>query len=97
MSETIGVIGAGQMGAGIAQAAAASGRRVILADRELAIAEKARDGIAKRLARLVEKGELADAGEVLERIEPAAAKIARLISSRSVAASMTKAASAIGA
>ena len=72
MSETIGVIGAGQMGAGIAQAAAASGRRVILADRELAIAEKARDGIAKRLARLVEKGELADAGEVLERIEPAA-------------------------
>jgi len=54
--------------------AAASGLRVILADRELAIAEKARDAIGKRLARLVEKGQLdaGAAGEALARIAPAA-------------------------
>ena len=50
--ETVGIIGAGQMGAGIAQVAAASGYTVVLADREPAIAEKARDSIAKRFARL---------------------------------------------
>jgi 3-hydroxybutyryl-CoA dehydrogenase len=71
--ETIGIIGAGQMGAGIAQVAAANGYRVILSDRELAIAEAARDGIARRLARLVAKGTLpqAEADAALERIEPA--------------------------
>jgi len=71
--ETIGVIGAGQMGAGIAQVAATSGYRVVLGDRELAIADKAKDGIYRRLARLVEKGKL-DQGEAdaaLGRIEPA--------------------------
>jgi 3-hydroxybutyryl-CoA dehydrogenase len=56
--ETVGIIGAGQMGAGIAQVAATSGYAVVLLDRDLAIAEKARDGIGKRLARLVEKGQL---------------------------------------
>ncbi len=72
--QTIGIIGAGQMGAGIAQVAATCGWRVILADRELVIADKAKDGIAKRLARLVEKGKLsdADATAALARIEPAA-------------------------
>jgi len=66
--ETVGVIGAGQMGAGIAQVAAASGRKVLLVDRDAAIAAKAKDGIAKRLTRLVEKGVLDDAAPVLERI-----------------------------
>jgi len=72
--ETIGIIGAGQMGAGIAQVAAASGYRVILNDRDLVIAQQAKDGIAKRLARLVEKGKLAaaDAAAALDRLEPAA-------------------------
>ncbi|WP_347302766.1 3-hydroxyacyl-CoA dehydrogenase NAD-binding domain-containing protein [Croceibacterium sp. TMG7-5b_MA50] len=71
--ETIGIIGAGQMGAGIAQVVAASGRRVILTDRDLAIAEQARAGIGKRLQRLVEKDKLgsADAEAALARIEPA--------------------------
>jgi len=70
--DSIGVIGAGQMGSGIAQVAAASGRSVFLADREIAIAEKAKAGIAKRLARLVEKEKIAqaDADATLERIEP---------------------------
>jgi 3-hydroxybutyryl-CoA dehydrogenase len=56
--DTVGIIGAGQMGAGVAQVAAASGYAVVLVDRDLAIAEKARDGIGKRLARLVEKGQI---------------------------------------
>ena len=70
--DTVGIIGAGQMGAGIAQVAAASGYAVVLADRELAIAEKARDAIGKRLARLVEKGQLeGDAADAaLARIRP---------------------------
>jgi 3-hydroxybutyryl-CoA dehydrogenase len=72
--ETIGIIGAGQMGSGIAQVVTASGHRVILADRDLTIAEKAKDGIGKRLARLVEKDKLAasDAEATLARIHPAA-------------------------
>jgi len=70
--DTVGIIGAGQMGAGIAQVAAASGYAVVLVDRDLAIAEKARDGIGKRLARLVEKGQLeaAEADAALARIRP---------------------------
>ncbi|MXO87166.1 3-hydroxyacyl-CoA dehydrogenase NAD-binding domain-containing protein [Alteraurantiacibacter aestuarii] len=70
LSKTIGIIGAGQMGAGIAQVAAASGHKVILVDREPAIAEKAKAGITKRLARLVEKEKiaLADADAALARI-----------------------------
>jgi 3-hydroxybutyryl-CoA dehydrogenase len=70
--ETIGIIGAGQMGAGIAQVAAASGRRVLLADRETSVAEKAKGGIEKRLARLIEKDQLTapDAEAALGRIEP---------------------------
>lgn len=73
MSETIGIIGAGQMGSGIAQVVASSGRKVVLADRELAIAEKAKAAIGKRLARLVEKDKLtqARADEALDQITPA--------------------------
>ncbi len=39
---TIGVLGAGQMGGGIAQVAAAAGYDVILADASLELAEKGR-------------------------------------------------------
>ncbi len=72
--EIVGIIGAGQMGAGIAQVIAASGRQVILADRERAIAEKAKGGIEKRLARLVEKEKLGagEAEAALSRIRPSA-------------------------
>lgn len=52
---SIGVIGAGQMGAGIAQVAAQAGLRVFLADVSQDVAEKAKAGIAKQLGRLVEK------------------------------------------
>lgn len=64
-----GVIGAGQMGAGIAQVAAQSGHRVTLRDVEERFLERGRAGIEKSLARLHDKGKLAGTpGEVLDRI-----------------------------
>ena len=56
--ERIGVVGAGQMGAGIAQVAATVGLTVRLADVDRATAEKGVAGIVKRLGREVEKGRL---------------------------------------
>jgi 3-hydroxybutyryl-CoA dehydrogenase len=51
----IGVIGAGQMGAGIAQVSAGAGYRVLLSDVDVARADAGKAGIAKQLGRLVEK------------------------------------------
>ena len=72
--KTIGVIGAGQMGAGIVQVAAQAGYRVLVSDIGLAQAEKGKAGIAKRLARAVEKEQItaADSEAALARIEPQA-------------------------
>ncbi|UVO50779.1 3-hydroxybutyryl-CoA dehydrogenase [Sphingomonas sp. SUN019] len=72
--QTIGVIGAGQMGAGIAQVSAQAGYQVLLSDVDLARAEAGKAGIAKQLARAVEKGKLQpDARDAaLARIEPVA-------------------------
>ena len=69
---TVGVIGAGQMGAGIAQVAAQAGYDVILSDIDLPRAEKGLAGIAKLLARAVEKEKIskADADAALARIRP---------------------------
>ena len=69
--DVIGIIGAGQMGAGIAQVAAQNGYRVILIDRGQEIADQARSDIGKRLNRLVEKEKIstADAASALDRIE----------------------------
>src|SRR5690242_16324531 len=53
--KAIGVIGAGQMGAGIAQVSAAAGYRVLLSDVSAERAEAGKAGIAKQLARAVEK------------------------------------------
>jgi 3-hydroxybutyryl-CoA dehydrogenase len=70
--QTVAVIGAGQMGAGIAQVMAQAGLAVLLADVDLAAAEKGRDKIAKGLARLVAKDKLAaaDADALVARITP---------------------------
>lgn len=70
--QAIGVIGAGQMGAGIAQVSAQAGYRVFLSDVSQEVAEKAKQGIAKQLNRLVDKEKIeAQARDVaLERIEP---------------------------
>ena len=72
--KVIGVIGAGQMGTGIAQVSAQAGYRVILSDRELALADKGKAGIAKALERLVEKEKIDGAARdaALALIEPAA-------------------------
>ena len=59
----IGVLGAGAMGSGIAQVAAAAGHRVIVVDSYAPSLEKARVGIQKSLAREVEKGRLSTDAE----------------------------------
>jgi 3-hydroxybutyryl-CoA dehydrogenase len=64
------IIGAGSMGAGIAQVAAQNGSEVVLIDNSNEALEKAKAGHKKILARLVEKGRIA-AGEdqqILSRI-----------------------------
>ncbi len=54
----VGVVGAGAMGAGIAQVAAQHGHPVLLADADPAAIARAREGHAKAMAREVEKGRL---------------------------------------
>jgi 3-hydroxybutyryl-CoA dehydrogenase len=70
----VGVIGAGQMGAGIAQVSAAAGYRVILTDVSLDRADAGKTGIARQLARQVEKEKIDAAmrDAILTRIEPVA-------------------------
>jgi len=53
---TLGIIGAGAMGRGIAQVAAAGGIRVLLTDARAGAAAEAKDFVAKMLQRAVEKG-----------------------------------------
>jgi len=69
---TVGVIGAGQMGAGIAQVSAAAGYHVYLSDLDLAKAEAGKASIAKALTRLVAKDKIGqgEADTILLRIEP---------------------------
>ena len=55
---TIGVIGAGTMGSGIAQAAATKGFHVILIDTSEAAVGKGIDAVEGRLARMVAKGKM---------------------------------------
>ena len=57
--QTIGVIGAGLMGNGIAHVSALAGYAVILSDVEMARAEAARATIARNLGRGVSKGVVA--------------------------------------
>jgi 3-hydroxybutyryl-CoA dehydrogenase len=72
MSEikTVGVIGAGQMGAGIAQVAAQAGLRVILNDIDERAVERGVTKIQAGLEKLVQKGALTAAtqAEILGRI-----------------------------
>jgi 3-hydroxybutyryl-CoA dehydrogenase len=63
------VVGAGQMGGGIAQVMAASGRRVSLQDAAPGAVERGLETMRKSLTKLSEKGG-ADPDEVLARVEP---------------------------
>ena len=59
--QTIGIVGAGQMGCGIAQACAKGGYKVVMIDNDAALAEKRLEGIRKELAGRVKKGKLTEA------------------------------------
>jgi 3-hydroxybutyryl-CoA dehydrogenase len=63
------VVGAGQMGGGIAQVMAASGRRVSLHDAAPGAVERGLETMRKSLTKLAEKGG-PDPDEVLGRVEP---------------------------
>jgi 3-hydroxybutyryl-CoA dehydrogenase len=67
-----GVVGAGQMGRGIAQVAAAAGFEVVLSDVSLAFAEGGKQKIAQALGKQVDKGKMKpeDRDALLDRIEP---------------------------
>ena len=56
--KTIGVVGAGQMGSGIAQVAAVSGYSVLLYDAFPGVAEKSGERIKASLDKLLAKGKL---------------------------------------
>ncbi|MCA9624812.1 MAG: 3-hydroxybutyryl-CoA dehydrogenase, partial [Myxococcales bacterium] len=68
----IGVVGAGQMGRGIAQVAAAAGYDVFLCDIDRDTAAAGRGRIEKGLSRLVDKGKVTaeEAAAVMGRIQP---------------------------
>jgi 3-hydroxyacyl-CoA dehydrogenase/enoyl-CoA hydratase/3-hydroxybutyryl-CoA epimerase len=70
----IGVVGAGFMGAGIAQVSAAAGLQVALIDRDQETAEKGKAGLHKALSDRVMKGRMkgAERDELLARITPTA-------------------------
>ena len=77
---TIGVVGAGQMGAGIAHVAALAGKRVVLVDVTLDLAEKGLKAIERNLGRQVEKGKVGagDRDAALARVA-ATADLGRLV------------------
>ena len=68
--DTLGVVGAGQMGGGIAHVAAQAGLSVVMHDLGQDLVERGRAAIDKNLARGVEKGRLAaeEAAAILGRI-----------------------------
>jgi len=70
--QKVGVIGAGQMGSGIAQTAAQSGFEVWLSDISPEVAQKSKDKIGTQLGKLIEKGKIqeSDRKSTLDRIHP---------------------------
>jgi 3-hydroxybutyryl-CoA dehydrogenase len=68
--EHVLVVGAGQMGGGIAQVVATSGRRVSLHDAAPGAVERGLAAIERSLEKLASKGADLDPGATLARIEP---------------------------
>jgi len=68
----IGIVGAGFMGAGIAQVTAAAGLSVVLIDRDQETADKGKAGVHKALTDRVNKGRMksAERDALLEKITP---------------------------
>ncbi|HET9596051.1 MAG TPA: 3-hydroxybutyryl-CoA dehydrogenase [Anaeromyxobacteraceae bacterium] len=71
--ERMAVVGAGQMGAGIAQVAAQAGIDVVLADATFELARKGVERVAAALGKLVDKGKMSagDRTALLARIKAA--------------------------
>ena len=69
--ETIGVVGAGTMGSGIAQVAATAGYDVVMRDIEETFVDRGFESIEESLSRFVSKDKLTDAekAEAVDRIE----------------------------
>ncbi len=69
--KTIGVVGAGQMGNGIAQVAAQSGFQVVMSDIADSFVQKGLSTISKNLDRMVEKGKISSQkkDEILGKIK----------------------------
>ncbi len=72
--KTLGVLGAGMMGSGVAHVAAAAGIAVVLLDSSAELAEKGKAATVKLLAKAVERGQKtrAAADEILARIRTTA-------------------------
>jgi 3-hydroxybutyryl-CoA dehydrogenase len=68
--EHVLVVGAGQMGGGIAQVIASSGRRVSVYDAQEGAVERSVEAMRKSLERLASKGAELDPDDVLGRMEP---------------------------
>jgi 3-hydroxybutyryl-CoA dehydrogenase len=68
MNGSIGIVGAGTMGAGIAQVAAVAGHRVLIADAVPAAADRAVAGIRDRVKAQVAKGRLSVDPDALDLI-----------------------------
>jgi 3-hydroxybutyryl-CoA dehydrogenase len=67
----VGVVGAGAMGSGIAQVAAAAGHRVVIADAAAGATQRSQANLAKVMEREVEKGRFSRdaADELMSRID----------------------------
>ncbi len=68
--ETVGVVGAGTMGNGIAQVAATAGYDVVMRDLEPEYVESGLEAIESNLSRLVDRGDLTEssAAEIADRV-----------------------------
>jgi 3-hydroxybutyryl-CoA dehydrogenase len=65
----IGIIGAGAMGAGIAQVAATAGHQVVLVDTQRATLERAGSNLEAILQKLQDKGKIPDASVIFSRFQ----------------------------
>lgn len=70
--QTVGILGAGLMGSGIAQVSAEGGHRVLLKDRDLSVAAKGKGGVWRELNKRVGKGRTSFERDLIDaRITPA--------------------------